>query len=870
LIVANTVVLSLDHHPMDDEFSTILEALNVSFTLSFVLEMALELVALGPRVYAKDRFNLFDGFIVLSSIIELIVSPPDIFTGESGGNSGGGLSALRSFRVFRIFKLARDWHSMRELLETLRKTLLDIGNFGLLLLLFMYIYVLIGLQFFANRFHFDDDGHVIGIGEEGYDTAEVPRSNFDSLLNAFVTVFEASGILSGENWNAVMYNGRRATSWVSVFYFITLIVMGMMIVMSLFLAILLSNFNTDEEEDDDLLLAGDGSDRARDDPASEEGAITRIPEEEGERIEEEHVGDAKMDDADDDVGEGGKGAGNGTSLSATSGLERAPSHRGPRRMQASSVSQSIRTSYDSESGGSGRGGGDCMKIAPAEDPTRRGHEPDRDVVVGKVDNGVVARVGRKLEKMGAGVADYVVESVRSVRVPDNIDPGRALFLIGPKNPIRRRCSAVVTNPGFDRFTLVLIGMSSVALALDNPLRNPDSGLSAFLDQSEVVLTVLFSVEMALKVLAHGFLFMPGAYLRSSWNILDFMVVVVSVFQLTADDAGGLSGLRSLRALRALRPLRLINRMPGLKLVLEALIASIPGVLNVAAVCLMFFVIFAILGVNYFKGILMSCQGEGFDALPLTVTSFVEEPLSWSTMSPEQQAWFGPLSNVSEAFSVDSGGNFTSAGECTVINGGWPDSSACCSAWPASAAEPPTSFQVCECLGLEWGQTIPQQFDNVAVALLTFFEISTTEAWTAVTYAAIDATAEDMQPIRDKNLIRVWFFILFMLFGAYLVMNLFVGVVVDNFKKMKSKVEGQGVLVTEAQQSWIKTQVILRRLRPLKRLKPPGHPLGDWCFRLAQQGWFDVAVMACIILNTIVMAMEYFGQSDIYTTYDMMP
>ena len=95
----------------------------------------------------------------------------------------------------------------------------------------------------------------------------------------------------------------------------------------------------------------------------------------------------------------------------------------------------------------------------------------------------------------------------------------------------------------------------------------------------------------------------------------------------------------------------------------------------------------------------------------------------------------------------------------------------------------TCLQVCECLGLEWEQTIPQQFDNVAVALLTFFEISTTEAWTSVTYAAIDATSEDMQPIRDEHLIRVWFFILFMLFGAYLVMNLFVGVVVDNFKKV---------------------------------------------------------------------------------------
>ena len=69
--------------------------------------MFFQLVALGPRGYAKDRFNLFDGFIVLSSIVELIVSPPDILTGASGGSTGGGLSALRSFRVFRIFKLAR-------------------------------------------------------------------------------------------------------------------------------------------------------------------------------------------------------------------------------------------------------------------------------------------------------------------------------------------------------------------------------------------------------------------------------------------------------------------------------------------------------------------------------------------------------------------------------------------------------------------------------------------------------------------------------------------------------------------------------------------------------------------------------------------
>lgn len=95
---------------------------------------------------------------------------------------------------------------------------------------------------------------------------------------------------------------------------------------------------------------------------------------------------------------------------------------------------------------------------------------------------------------------------------------------------------------------------------------------------------------------------------------------------------------------------------------------------------------------------------------------------------------------------------------------------------------PANAQVCQCLGLEWDETIPQQFDNVPQALLTFFEISTTEAWTEVMYAAVDATVQDMQPIRDANIARVWFFMLFMLIGSYLVMNLFVGVIIDNFNK----------------------------------------------------------------------------------------
>ena len=95
-----------------------------------------------------------------------------------------------------------------------------------------------------------------------------------------------------------------------------------------------------------------------------------------------------------------------------------------------------------------------------------------------------------------------------------------------------------------------------------------------------------------------------------------------------------------------------------------------------------------------------------------------------------------------------------------------------------------SPQVCDCLGLDWDETIPQQFDNIALALLTFFEMSTISGWSSVTYAAVDATDVDMQPIRDRFPNRIWFFMLFILFGSYLVMNLFVGVIIENFKKVK--------------------------------------------------------------------------------------
>lgn len=146
IIILNTVVLAMDHHPMPESLSDVLEIINFSLSCLFFCEMILKILGIGLKRYVADRFNTFDMFIVVTSIFETLFVPPSFLSEASSSESGGALSALRTFRLFRIFKLARNWVSLRVLLATIVQTLSSIVNFGILLILFIYIYALIGIQ----------------------------------------------------------------------------------------------------------------------------------------------------------------------------------------------------------------------------------------------------------------------------------------------------------------------------------------------------------------------------------------------------------------------------------------------------------------------------------------------------------------------------------------------------------------------------------------------------------------------------------------------------------------------------------------------------------------------------------------------------
>ena len=114
--------------------------------------------------------------------------------------------------------------------------------------------------------------------------------------------------------------------------------------------------------------------------------------------------------------------------------------------------------------------------------------------------------------------------------------------------------------------MLCIIVSTVTLALEEPLEDPNSAKRQVINIIDLATTAIFTFESMLKIIALGFI-MNGkkSYLRDSWNILDFIIVVSGLISLTSDSEIGF--FKVLRILRVLRPLRLITRVKGLKLVI---------------------------------------------------------------------------------------------------------------------------------------------------------------------------------------------------------------------------------------------------------------------------------------------------------------
>ena len=163
---------------------------NVFFTWFFTGECVTKMFAMGPSAYFADSMNKFDFFIVVTSIMELM------FAG------GGALSVLRAFRLMRVFKLARFLPSLKKQMQVIAKSLGGAGDFSIVLILFIFIFAVLGMYLFGGKFGFDN--RLPFDASDPYWASE--RANFDTPFWACITVFQ---ILTMEDWPGVMEDAVR-------------------------------------------------------------------------------------------------------------------------------------------------------------------------------------------------------------------------------------------------------------------------------------------------------------------------------------------------------------------------------------------------------------------------------------------------------------------------------------------------------------------------------------------------------------------------------------------------------------------------------------------------------------------------------------
>ncbi|KAH0506818.1 Sodium channel protein type 9 subunit alpha [Microtus ochrogaster] len=231
-IVLNTLFMAMEHHPMTDEFKNVLAVGNLIFTGIFAAEMVLKLIAMDPYEYFQVGWNIFDSLIVTLSLVELFLADVE------------GLSVLRSFRLLRVFKLAKSWPTLNMLIKIIGNSVGALGNLTLVLAIIVFIFAVVGMQLFGKSYK----ECVCKINED----CILPRWHMNDFFHSFLIVFR---VLCGE-WIETMWDCMEvAGQTMCLIVYMMVMVIGNLVVLNLFLALLLSSFSSDNltaiEEDTD-------------------------------------------------------------------------------------------------------------------------------------------------------------------------------------------------------------------------------------------------------------------------------------------------------------------------------------------------------------------------------------------------------------------------------------------------------------------------------------------------------------------------------------------------------------------------------------------------------------------------------------------
>ncbi|KAM7063610.1 voltage-dependent L-type calcium channel subunit alpha-1D isoform 3-T3 [Molossus nigricans] len=631
LVFLNTLTISSEHYNQPDWLTQIQDIANKVLLALFTCEMLVKMYSLGLQAYFVSLFNRFDCFVVCGGITETILVELEIM-------SPLGISVFRCVRLLRIFKVTRHWTSLSNLVASLLNSMKSIASLLLLLFLFIIIFSLLGMQLFGGKFNFDE--------------TQTKRSTFDNFPQALLTVFQ---ILTGEDWNAVMYDGIMAyggpssSGMIVCIYFIILFICGNYILLNVFLAIAVDNLADAE-------------------------SLNTAQKEEAEEKERKKIARKES-------------------------LENKKNNKPEVNQIANSDNKVTIDDYREEDE-------DKDPYPPCDVPVGEEEEEEEEEDEPEVPAGPRPRRISEL-------------NMKEKIVP--IPEGSAFFILSKTNPIRVGCHKLINHHVFTNLILVFIMLSSASLAAEDPIRS-HSFRNTILGYFDYAFTAIFTVEILLKMTTFGAFLHKGAFCRNYFNLLDMLVVGVSLVSFGIQSSA-ISVVKILRVLRVLRPLRAINRAKGLKHVVQCVFVAIRTIGNIMIVTTLLQFMFACIGVQLFKGKFYRCTDE-------------------AKSNPE---------------------------ECRGLFILYKD---------GDVDNPVVRERI-------W-QNSDFNFDNVLSAMMALFTVSTFEGWPELLYKAIDSNGENVGPIYNYRVEISIFFIIYIIIVAFFMMNIFVGFVIVTFQEQGEK------------------------------------------------------------------------------------
>ncbi|XP_047506167.1 sodium channel protein para isoform X29 [Pieris napi] len=818
-IVVNTLFMALDHHDMDKDMERALKSGNYFFTATFGIEAMLKLIAMSPKFYFQEGWNIFDFIIVALSLLEL------------GLEGVQGLSVLRSFRLLRVFKLAKSWPTLNLLISIMGRTMGALGNLTFVLCIIIFIFAVMGMQLFGKNYVDYVDRFPGG---------ELPRWNFTDFMHSFMIVFR---VLCGE-WIESMWDCMLVGDVSCIPFFLATVVIGNLVVLNLFLALLLSNFGssslstpTADQDTNKIAEAFNRISRFIDWVKKNAADVLKIVKSKltnqiaihaPERVDNElELGadiedgvlfkDKKLkDQVEVAIGDGMEFTIPGdnkykkgnilmnninaiTDNHTDNRINSDINHHGYPIQDDDTISQKSYGSHKIRSfkDESHKGSADTIDGEEKKDASKEelGLEEEmiEDEEDGKLDG--LAKIDIKV------AADEDVVDLTPADCCPEPCYARFPFLAGDdESPfwqgwatLRLKTFRLIENTYFETAVITMILLSSLALALEDVHLPHRPILQDILYYMDRIFTVIFFIEMLIKWLALGF----QKYFTNAWCWLDFIIVMVSLINFVAAlcGAGGIQAFKTMRTLRALRPLRAMSRMQGMRVVVNALVQAIPSIFNVLLVCLIFWLIFAIMGVQLFAG-------KYFKCVDMNHTTLSHEII------PDRNA-------------------------CILENYTWENS--------------------------------PMNFDHVGKAYLCLFQVATFKGWIQIMNDAIDSREVGRQPIRETNIYMYLYFVFFIIFGSFFTLNLFIGVIIDNFNEQKKKAGGSlEMFMTEDQKKYYNAMKKMGSKKPLKAIPRPRWRPQAIVFEIVTDKKFDMIIMLFIGFNMLTMTLDHYQQTETFS------